>query len=235
MSASSRKSKRAMNIRATLVAMALTLSIAAQAEAQLTNSTLIQFTEPSETVVNGLTIQNVMFNYYVNDVESGAASVQPVAPCLRWLCEGALEGVAGGTTRLRMTFLTPMWYFEFALARASLSASNALMSVWTGPSMTLVEDQTVINLWNEPASGYSWAEGLFTRDPDHDPQNYLRAVEISFAPGSTGAFWIDNIEGQHAAISVPEPGTGLLLLAGLLGFALIAHGRRESAPVRDAA
>jgi len=230
MSASSRKSERGMNIRATLVAMALTLSIAAQAEAQLTNSTFINFHQPTGTVVNGLTIQNVMFNYYVNGVESNAATLAPVAAptCLTFLCGGALQGDALPNSQLVMTFINPMWYFEFSLAREFMNSAITMKS-WVGPPM--VGSETGLDLWDE---GYGLFEGEFTLDPADGPQNYLKRVEITFGAGASGKFWIDDIEGQHALMAVPEPGTGLLLLTGLLGLALIARGRRESASVHDA-
>ncbi len=176
--------------------------------------------------MDGLTIQNVLFNYYVDGHEPGAATVGNIGPCLSFLCGAALEGVASASTKLRMTFLEPMWYFEFSMARESLVASTAQLTLFD--SNLAVMGGYELELWNEPPA-YSWAEGEFTEDPDHDPRNYLGAVEISFDPGSSGRFWIDEIEGQHAAISVPEPMSPLLLLGGLFGLAFVGWRRRMDA------
>lgn len=213
-----------MKLRRLAMVLALTFSLVGQARAQLT-STNIDFSElPYGTIVDGLTIQNVMFNYFVDGIASSDAIFGSVGPCLTFLCGGALEGVAGTTTRLRMTFLTPMWYFEFSLARETLFASHAYLTLF-GPDLQPIAGGGPLELWNEEPL-FSWAEGEFALDPDDDPQNYLGAVEISFA-GGNGRFWIDDIEGEHAPISVPEPVTLLLILTGVLGLGFVSYRRRD--------
>lgn len=204
--------------------------------AQLSTSTHINFDESPFTPgqsIHGLTVQNVLFEFFIDGVASGAAQVGPgPAGGLNFFSTpNALGGSAGTSSKLVMNFLNPLWYFEFSLARDVVSHESD--SWWHSTADVTVfggfgQRQSTMDLWTEPGND-QWTVGEFTEDPDHNPQNYLTKVEIEFSEGG-GVFLLDEIEAQHAPVSVPEPGTILLLVSGLL--AMVGLSLRRGAPGR---
>ena len=202
--------------------------------AQLSTSTHINFDESPFTLgqsIHGLTVQNVLFEFFIDGVESGTAQVGagPEGGLQFFSTPNALSGSAGTSSKLVMNFLNPVWYFEFSLARNVVSHDTC--SWWHSTADVTVfggfgQEHSTMDLWT-PENERQWTVGEFTKDPDHNPQNYLTKVEIEFSEGG-GVFLLDEIEAQHAPVSVPEPGTILLLVSGLL--AMVGLSLRRGAP-----
>jgi hypothetical protein len=214
----------------------LLLLVTTPVSAQLSTSTHIDFDgspfTPGQSV-HGLTLQNVLFEFFIDGVASGDAQVGPgpAGGLTFFSTPNALSGPVGPTSKLVMNFLNPVWYFEFSLARNVVSHESC--SWWHSTADVTVfggfgQRQSTMDLWTETGNN-DWMVGEFTEDPDHNPQNYLTRVEIEFSEGG-GVFLLDEIEAQHAPISVPEPGTILLLASGLL--AMLGLSLRRGAPGR---
>lgn len=222
-----------MNVRIILGGVTFALLCATlPIHAQLSTSTHINFDGAPFTSgqsVNGLTVQNVLFEFFVNGVESGEAQVGPGPTGLSFFSSpSALSGPAGPSSTLVMTFLNPVWYFEFSLAR---NVAHDSCSWWHSTADVTVfggfgQRTTTLDLWTEPGNT-DWTVGEFTDDPDDDPVNYLTRAEIAFSGRGGDTFLLDEIEAEHRAISVPEPTLPLLLASGLLALCALPS-RREA-------
>jgi len=204
-------------------ALCALLSVASPVVAQLSTSTHINFDDSPFSVgqsVHGLTVQNVLFEFFVDGVASGEAQVGPGPSGLSFFSNpNALSGPVGPSSSLVMTFLNPVWYFEFSLAR---DVAHESCSWWHSTADVTVfggfgQRTTALDLWTEPGN-QDWTVGEFTEDPDDDPENYLTKVEIAFSGGGGDTFLLDEIEAQHRAIAVPGPSLPSLLFSGLLAL-----------------
>jgi len=170
------------------------------------------------TPVNGLTVQNVMFQYFVGGVLSSDATVTsyPLG-CTEFLCGTVIEGGTDDAS-LVMNFGAPLRSVSFGLAAGTTVPTTANVSLFN-PGGALLE-MRVLNL---TPGATIFSEGLFDGG-----MMTLGSLRIDLDPAmDAGRFALDNVTGRTVAVGVPEPTTWLLMATGLFAMGVLIWRRRD--------
>ena len=205
-----------MFIRDAALTAMITLGLATAVQAQ---SVDIDFEgETLGTPIDGLALQNVLFQFFVGGASSGDATIAAYPlTCTTYLCGTVVEGTTEGGAQLVLNFLNPLSSVEFGLAVATDAATFANVTLFDPDGASL--GTTMFEL--APREPFLFSEGLFEAGPTP-----LGRVEIDLSPADFAVrFAMDNVRGR--TVSVPEPATLLMMTWGVFLLSVIAWRRRE--------
>lgn len=188
------------------LALILAFGVAAPLRADL-----ITFSErPMGTVVNGLTIGNVSFNFLApNPLDCTIAT----GPGLTTFVQAPLaEGNAAGM--LRLTFGAPVTSIQYGFALSTLAPTPV------GSTMQLFDvARNPIGVVSAPGQPLgSFTEGLVSVNSPVP----IKWAMCTFDWTIAARFAFDNLRTNHVGGVIPEPGT-----LALLGFGAVALRRRR--------
>lgn len=171
-----------------------------------------------------------------------------------------LGGPARPSSRMGMNSLNPVWYPEFSQARNVVSQGSSSWGYSAADKTGFGgfgPRQSTMDLWID-SNKDRWAGGGFTENPGLGSENFLTRAGLELSEGGGdplldefdlledevggpvldevgfievgGVPPLDENEAQLETVSVPEPGTLLLLVSGLL--AMVGLSLRRGSPGR---
>ena len=169
---------------------------------------------PDGTPVNGMTVDGVQFNYFVNNVASNALVVDGGPGMTNNVSRPNLVTPPGGNANalLRLTFAEPeeRLGYGFAVLTNLLIPDATTVTLFDGTDVMVGVLSAPSTLDFDPIFNNGFL-GLRSTIP------FVRA-DVTFSPLAQ-AFAFDNLRFAPAAAPVPEPTSVILLLAGLAGLA----------------